>query len=84
MNLFDILGPVMVGPSSSHTAGAGQRGQLHIYHTQVIGSCVGDVGVTQVAQRSVIGRLLHQTFAVDGEDDGLSQRDVSLRGMDFR
>ena len=21
MNLFDILGPVMVGPSSSHTAG---------------------------------------------------------------
>ena len=22
MNLFDILGPVMVGPSSSHTAGA--------------------------------------------------------------
>ena len=22
MNIFDILGPVMVGPSSSHTAGA--------------------------------------------------------------
>ena len=22
MNLFDILGPIMVGPSSSHTAGA--------------------------------------------------------------
>lgn len=22
MSLFDILGPVMVGPSSSHTAGA--------------------------------------------------------------
>ena len=22
MNLFDIIGPVMVGPSSSHTAGA--------------------------------------------------------------
>ena len=22
MNLFDIVGPVMVGPSSSHTAGA--------------------------------------------------------------
>ena len=22
MRLFDILGPVMVGPSSSHTAGA--------------------------------------------------------------
>ena len=28
MNLFDILGPVMVGPSSSHTAGAVRMGQL--------------------------------------------------------
>ena len=41
-NIFDILGPVMVGPSSSHTAGAvrigmvarqlfGRRGQKSIY-----------------------------------------------------
>lgn len=22
MNIFDVIGPVMVGPSSSHTAGA--------------------------------------------------------------
>ena len=28
MNLFDILGPVMVGPSSSHTAGAVRIGLL--------------------------------------------------------
>lgn len=28
MNLFDILGPVMVGPSSSHTAGAVQIGRM--------------------------------------------------------
>lgn len=27
MNLFDILGPVMVGPSSSHTAGAVRIGR---------------------------------------------------------
>ena len=27
MNLFDILGPVMVGPSSSHTAGAVRLGR---------------------------------------------------------
>ena len=26
MNLLDIIGPVMVGPSSSHTAGGGQIG----------------------------------------------------------
>ena len=26
MDIFDILGPVMVGPSSSHTAGAARIG----------------------------------------------------------
>ena len=24
INIFDMMGPVMVGPSSSHTAGAGR------------------------------------------------------------
>ena len=28
MNLFDIIGPVMVGPSSSHTAGAVRIGNV--------------------------------------------------------
>ena len=28
MNLFDILGPIMVGPSSSHTAGAVRMGNM--------------------------------------------------------
>lgn len=28
INLFDILGPVMVGPSSSHTAGAVRIGRM--------------------------------------------------------
>ena len=28
MSLFDILGPVMVGPSSSHTAGAARIGYI--------------------------------------------------------
>ena len=28
MNIFDILGPVMVGPSSSHTAGAARMGYM--------------------------------------------------------
>lgn len=28
MNLFDILGPVMVGPLSSHTAGAVRIGWM--------------------------------------------------------
>lgn len=28
MNVFDILGPVMIGPSSSHTAGAARIGKM--------------------------------------------------------
>ena len=28
LSLFDIIGPVMVGPSSSHTAGAARIGFL--------------------------------------------------------
>ena len=28
MNSFDIIGPVMVGPSSSHTAGAVKIGNI--------------------------------------------------------
>jgi len=28
MNIFDIMGPVMVGPSSSHTAGAVKIGYI--------------------------------------------------------
>ena len=28
MNIFDIVGPVMVGPSSSHTAGAVRIGYI--------------------------------------------------------
>jgi L-serine dehydratase len=28
MNLFDIIGPVMIGPSSSHTAGAVRLGRI--------------------------------------------------------
>ena len=28
MNVFDILGPVMIGPSSSHTAGAVRMGDV--------------------------------------------------------
>ena len=28
MNVFDIIGPIMIGPSSSHTAGAVRLGRV--------------------------------------------------------
>ena len=37
MNIFDVIGPVMVGPSSSHTAGAVRIGFVarHLFLQQV-------------------------------------------------
>ena len=53
MNLFDILGPVMVGPSSSHTAGAVR---------------IGLMARALLGQEPVRARLLlHGSFASTGE-----------------
>ena len=59
MNLFDILGPVMVGPSSSHTAGAVRIGQLA---RALLGQ--------QPAKAEI---LLHGSFASTGKGHGTPQ-----------
>ena len=59
MNLFDILGPVMVGPSSSHTAGAVRIGRM-------ARSLLGQEPV-----RATL--LLHGSFASTGEGHGTHQ-----------
>lgn len=56
MNIFDILGPVMIGPSSSHTAGAARIGY-------VARQLLGDTP-TQLEM------LLHGSFAATGEGHG--------------
>jgi L-serine dehydratase len=56
VSLFDILGPVMVGPSSSHTAGACRLGLM----ARAI------LGGTPVRARV----LLHGSFAATGEGHG--------------
>ena len=59
MNLFDILGPVMVGPSSSHTAGA-----VHI----------GRMARSLLGQAPVRAEmLLHGSFASTGGGHGTHQ-----------
>lgn len=59
MNLFDILGPVMVGPSSSHTAGAVRIGRL---------------ARALLGQEPVRAELLlHGSFASTGEGHGTHQ-----------
>ena len=31
-SVFDIIGPVMIGPSSSHTAGAAKSGKSYVVY----------------------------------------------------
>lgn len=59
MNLFDILGPVMVGPSSSHTAGAVRIGRMA---RALLGQ--------EPAEAQL---LLHGSFASTGEGHGTRQ-----------
>ncbi len=56
MNIFDIMGPIMVGPSSSHTAGAVRIGRIvrNLLGTMPIG----------------ISLLLHGSFAATGAGHG--------------
>ncbi|MFQ5747436.1 MAG: L-serine ammonia-lyase, iron-sulfur-dependent subunit beta [Gemmatimonadota bacterium] len=66
--LFDILGPTMVGPSSSHTAGACRLGY-------VVQSILG--GVPEEAE---VG--LHGSFAMTGEGHGTKRAIVGgLTGL---
>lgn len=46
MDLFDILGPVMIGPSSSHTAGAARIGRVarHLLGETPVTACIGLYG----------------------------------------
>ena len=56
MNVFDVIGPVMIGPSSSHTAGAARIGNM-------AGALLPGNPV-----RAVIG--LHGSFAKTGQGHG--------------
>lgn len=59
MNLFDILGPIMVGPSSSHTAGAVR---------------IGNMARALLGQQPVQATLLlHGSFASTGKGHGTHQ-----------
>ena len=68
MNLFDILGPVMVGPSSSHTAGAVRIGYIS-----------GRLLQDHVVKAEI---LLHGSFATTGIGHGTDRALIAgLLGM---
>ena len=69
MDLFDIIGPVMVGPSSSHTAGAVRIGYI-------AGKLLGEP-----VQKAEI--LLYGSFLATGEGHGTRKAIVAgLLGME--
>ncbi len=69
MNIFDIIGPVMVGPSSSHTAGAVRIGQM--------------VRALMDGQPKRAEILLHGSFAETGKGHGTELALVAgLLGME--
>lgn len=68
MNIFDIMGPIMVGPSSSHTAGAARIGYVS---RQLLGE---DLNKAEI--------LLHGSFAKTGKGHGTDKAIVAgLMGM---
>lgn len=68
MNIFDIMGPIMVGPSSSHTAGATRIGRIT---RKLLGG--------QPARAEL---LLHGSFAATGKGHGTDRALVAgLLGM---
>ena len=68
MNVFDIIGPVMVGPSSSHTAGAVKIG--YVAHKLL----------AEPLLRAEI--LLHGSFGATGKGHGTDRALVAgLMGM---
>ncbi|SFO09709.1 L-serine dehydratase [Pseudobutyrivibrio sp. UC1225] len=69
MNLFDIIGPVMVGPSSSHTAGAAKIG--NVCH-KLMGEEIKKADI-----------YLHGSFAKTGKGHGTDKALVAgLLGLD--
>ena len=69
MNLFDVIGPIMIGPSSSHTAGAVRLGRLAL---ALLGEPVHEADIG-----------LHGSFASTGRGHGTDRALVAgLMGWD--
>ena len=90
MNIFDIIGPVMVGPSSSHTAGAARIGMVSrkllgeepakaeiLLHGSFLAT-----GAGHGTDRALVAGLLG--YAVDDPRIPKSFELAAERGLDFR
>ena len=74
MNVFDIIGPVMIGPSSSHTAGAARLGYVAY---KVLGERAVKAAIT-------LSGSFAQTYKGHGTDKALIAGILGLRSDDGR
>ncbi len=89
MNVFDIIGPVMIGPSSSHTAGASRAGLVarHLLGTEPVRAEItlyGSFAKTYAghgADRAIVGGILG--FSLDDERIRNSFFHAKERGLEF-
>ena len=64
MNMLDIIGPAMVGPSSSHTAGAVR---------------IGRIARKLMAEKIISAKiLLHGSFLATGKGHGTDKKAIEM------
>ena len=97
LNIFDILGPVMIGPSSSHTAGAARMGNMartllgsEPVETKIhLHGSFAETGKGHGTDRAIVGGLLgmkpddsHIPFAFDEAKERGLKYEIELTGAD--
>ena len=89
MDVFDIIGPVMIGPSSSHTAGAARIGR---YALNILGvkPVKADIYFSGSFAKTYKGHgtdkaIIAGILGMDTDDPGIkfSFETAELRGLDF-
>ena len=90
MDLFDIIGPIMVGPSSSHTAGAVRIGRLTrallgsepVHAELLLHGSFAATGAGHGTDRALLGGLMG--FETDDTRIRSSFQIAQDRGLDYR
>ena len=77
MNIFDILGPVMVGPSSSHTAGAARIGLMT---RKLLGAEPVEADIRMYGSFAATGKG-HGTAPIGPSSPGFSAWSRTIRGF---
>jgi L-serine dehydratase len=89
VSIFDVIGPVMIGPSSSHTAGAAKIGLLarNVYHQSfkkvsiTLYNSFADTGPGHGTLQALVGGLLG--FSMDDERIPCALEIAKKEGIQF-